>query len=192
MRPVFLLLTFLSLNFIRAGEPATAKPAGVTLTYYVSGVECTACLEMVRQSLEQVKGITDVWLEQRIESVANITFDPKVVSAHQVAQGVLNAVPLHGKPYEPTMQLTIPGYSKPGVAQRVESVFQKQKPWVEIHAMDKEKGEFLLSFVPLEKKEQKGWDHLAFTRELESAVGGVEGSKAWSYVREEGSNLPLR
>lgn len=192
MLRLFSLLLATSLSLAPARGETPAKPKGVTLTYYVSGVECTACLEMVRQSLEQVQGITDVWLEQRIESVANITFDPKVTSAHQVAQGVLNAVPLHGKPYEPSLQLSIPDYGKPGVAARVESVFQKQKPWVEISAMNKEKGEFLLFFVPLEKKDQKGWDHVAFTRALEAAVGGTEGSKAWSFVREEGSNLPLR
>jgi hypothetical protein len=94
--------------------------------------------------------------------VVNIAFDTHVSSAHQIAQAVAEAFPLHGKPYEATLRIRVPEYGKDGNAAKIDAVFAKRKEWVRIEVMDKEKGEFAIHFLPLTVDKAKpgpqGWN----------------------------------
>lgn len=140
---------------------ATAK-SKETLTFYLSGVECPSCIYSVWQAVNPVKGVSDVAVQQRIDSFANVTFDPRVVSAQQIASVVTEAWPLHGKPYTASLNLSIPDYAKGDNAAKVDAVFARQKKWVEIEALDKAKGEFSVAFLPIKTDEKKtgaqGWN----------------------------------
>ena len=137
------------------------------LTMYISGVECPACISMVKLSVDEIKGVSEMKIEQRLEGVANVTFDPKFTTVHQVAQAVTDAVAIHGKPYEARMELKIPAYTNHKSA--VDAVFARFKQWVELNVMDAAKGEFTLFFLPLEKG-QKGIDHVKFNDALKQVT----------------------
>lgn len=149
-----------------------AEKQVASLTFFVGGIECAACVEVVMQSVAEVEGVANVELEQRLDSVARVTFDPAKASAHQIAQGVMEAVQLHGRPYEPWLHLKVPDYAKGGNAAKVDVVMAKMKAWVDIALMDKVTGEFLVHFKVLKKDESKlgpqGWE----PEMLEKALSG--------------------
>lgn len=160
------------------GLLAAEKPAA-NLTFFVGGIECAACVEVVRQSVAEVEGVANVELEQRLDSVARVTYDPAKASAHQIAQGVMEAVQLHGRPYEPWLHLKVPDYAKGGNAAKVDAVMAKMKAWVDIALMDEKTGEFLVHFKALKKDELKpgpqGWEpevlEKALTRPAPEGLG---------------------
>jgi hypothetical protein len=41
-----------------------------------------------------------------------VSYDPKLVSEHQIAQAVREAPGLHGMPYIATMKVRVPGFSQ--------------------------------------------------------------------------------
>lgn len=151
---------------------AGAEEREARLTFFVAGIECAGCVEVVRQSVAEVEGVTNVEVEQRLDSVARVTFDPAKASAHQIAQGVMEAVQLHGRPYEPWLHLKVPDCAKGGNAAKVDAVMAKMKAWVDIALMDKVTGEFLVHFKVLKKDESKpgpqGWG----PEMLEKALSG--------------------
>lgn len=126
-----------------------AEPKPVTLTFYVSGVECPSCAYSVNYAIEQLKPVSEVEAGQFIENFVNVTFDPRQVGPQQIAHAVTEAVPLHGTPYEATLKLRIPTYAKQGNAKRVDAVFTAWKAWLEVESVDPAKGEFILHFKPL-------------------------------------------
>ena len=142
--------------------PATkSKRPEVTLTFFLSGVECPSCVYSVWQSLQGIKGISDVNAQQRLDSFANVTFDPELVSAHRIAQAVSEAWPLHGKPYLASLTLQVPDYGKGGNAAKADAVFAAQKPWVKIDLLDKARGEFSVAIElakpAADEKPAKSW-----------------------------------
>jgi copper chaperone CopZ len=143
------------------GLLAAEKPVA-SLTFFVGGIECAACVEVVRQSVAEVEGVANVELEQRLDSVARVTYDPAKASAQQIAQGVMDAVQLHGRPYEPWLHLKVPDYAQGGNAAKVDAVMAKMEAWVDIAVMDEKTGEFLVHFKALKKDELKpgpqGWE----------------------------------
>lgn len=162
-----LLRSLLLLSLLAPALRAANPPAAETLTFQVAGVECGSCVFVVQQSLSEVPSVRDVAVVQVIDSYANVTFDPQVVSAHQIAQAVYDAIPLHGQPYEPTLVVRVPDYAKPGNAAKVDAVFARWKQWVRFVPADKAKGEFVVHFEPLQadktRKGPQGWtlQHLA-------------------------------
>lgn len=169
-----LLALLVSSSLISTVARAADKPASnaVTLSFFLGGVECPSCMYSVWQSLNEVKGIADAEMQQRIESFANVTFDPAVISAHQIAQAVSGAFALHGKPYEAMLRLRVPGYARPGNAAKLDAVFARSKEWLEVETVDKTKGEFVLHFRPLKTagadKGPAGWSQAAFLTEVQS------------------------
>ncbi|MBX7209123.1 MAG: heavy-metal-associated domain-containing protein [Verrucomicrobiaceae bacterium] len=145
-----------------AGETSASKPQQKTLTFFVSVTECPSCAYMVGSSINAVKGVSDVDVHQGTESQVFVTFDPKAVTVHQIAQSVADAIGLHGKPYEAALKLRIPDYMKQGNAARVDAVFAKNKQWIDVETVDRPTGEFIIRFRPLKldaaKKGPQGWD----------------------------------
>lgn len=149
---------------LRAAEK---QPA---MTFYVSGVECGSCVYIVQQSIRETKGVADATVVQMIDACANVVFDPKVSSEHQIAQAVREALPIHGKPYLATLKLHVPGYAKH--AAKVDSLFARWKDWVELETVDKSKGELLIHFHELridpKKTGPQGWSLAQFAAAMKS------------------------
>lgn len=152
-----------------AADPAPKAPLE-TLTFYVAGVECPACVFAVNDSVRRLSGIDEVIDGQNNASYINVTFDPAKVSAHQIAQAVTDAFPLHGAPYTASLRLVVPGYGEGENAAKVAEVFAKCKDWVEFEAVKPGKGELVVTFKPLETDPAKvvalGWNHAALQEEL--------------------------
>ncbi len=159
-RLAILLPLCLSVSTLAAEDKPAVKPHPVTLTFYVAGMECSACTDSVSQSVRQLKSVTDIQLEEL--GVVNISFDTHVTSAHQIAQAVTEAFALHGKPYEATLRIRVPDYAKGGNSAKVDEVFAKRKEWVKVTTDDREKGEFTVHFLPLKvdasKPAPQGWN----------------------------------
>ena len=154
--------TLIALVVAALGMVALAedKSQPQTLTFYVTGMECGSCMAMITQSINEVKSVKDVSLDI-INGYANVTFDPRVASAHQIAQAVFNTMPVHGKPFVPSMKIRVPDYAKTGNAAKVDEVLAKHPEWVEVELANKEKGEFVLYYNPLKvdatKDGPQGW-----------------------------------
>lgn len=177
LNSIMRILTFVSLLLSQSFAPLTAaekdKPrtSPTTLTFFITGIECAACVEMVRQSVSNTPGVMDLFVEQRIDSYASVAFDPQQVSAHQIAQAIFDSMPLHGRPYEPRLMLTIPEYAKPEIATKVDAMIAQHAAFIEVETMDKAKGELLLYFLPLKSdphnKKPQGWNHTNLLHSLQ-------------------------
>jgi copper chaperone CopZ len=124
-------------------------------------MECGACMDFVGQSIRTVKSVTNVEIDQ-VLGIANVSFDTHVSSAHQIANAVTNAFPLHGKPYAATMKMRVPEYAKDGNTAQVDAAFARRAEWVRVETVDKAKGEFLIHFLPLKADKTRtgpqGWN----------------------------------
>lgn len=141
---------------LAAGNPELAQR-----TFWVSGLECGTCVYMAHQSMTETKGVAEVEIAQMLESAARVTFDPKVVSEHQIAQAVRDSIPVHGTPYLATLKLRIPAYSQAGQAARVNALFARWKKWIEVEILDEREGQLAIRFRPLDKDPKtqgpRGW-----------------------------------
>ncbi|MFO1437017.1 MAG: heavy-metal-associated domain-containing protein [Verrucomicrobiaceae bacterium] len=161
------LARLLALFFALKTAVSAADPV-VTRTFYVSGVECGSCVYMVQQSIGETKGVEDVQVVQIIDNYAQVTFNPKRVSDHQIAQAVREAIPLHGTPYLATLRVKMPDYAKHKAA--VDKLFAGWKGSVTLVPSLEVKDEFTIHFEPLKtdakKAEPQGWSLAAFTEAM--------------------------
>ena len=158
----FAFFCLLLLMACRPGPPVAAARTE-TLTFFVSGLECVACAESVRQSISELEGIESIRMREGLEGYAQVCFAPERVTAQQIAQAVYEARPLHGTHYEATLRLQLPGQQNPCGLAAVKTLLANQK-----HAIDTEPfwdaaDQILVRFLPLEKVAQtqgaKGWSH---------------------------------
>lgn len=151
-----------------------AKP--VTRTFYVTGIECGSCVYMVQQSIATTKGVAEVEVMQSFESTATVTFDPQVVSEHQVAQAVREAYPLHGTPYLATLKLKVADAARS--AAKMSALVDRWREWVRFEPVDKSKGEWLVHFKELkndpEKTGRRGWSVTEFAHAMNAAAISFE------------------
>lgn len=151
---------FLLTHGVFAAEKPAVVPHPVTLTFYIAGVECSACSSFINEAAYKVPSVKEIMPEEI--NVVNISFDTHVASAHQVAQAISEALPIHGKPYEATLKIRVPDYAKGDNAARVDAVFAKRSEWVKAELLDKAKGEFAVHFLPLKVDPKKagpqGWN----------------------------------
>lgn len=131
-----------------AGSAAFAEdPAAVCRSFQVKGVECGGCVYVVEQSLRERKGVASVQVIQGLETFARVTFNPLLVGEQCLAQAVREATPLHGEPYAARLRMRIRGYAQNSAL--VRDLFERWKDSVRFEELDAEKGELLLSFLPL-------------------------------------------
>ena len=153
-------LVALALNST-AAEKKGFVPHPTTATFYISNVECGRCVDAISESVRKVKSVTAVKMDAAT-GYANISFDTHVSSAHQIAQAVADATPVHGQPYAATLKMRVADYAKAGNAAKVEGVFEKRKDWVKVETTDPAKGEFEIRFLPLKvdksKEGPQGWN----------------------------------
>lgn len=148
--------------------PAAEKPAPTKVVFAVSGLECGGCVYMVQNQLSQTPGITAVEVMQGLDGTAEVAYDPKALSEHQVAQAVRDAPGLHGTPYLASLKLRIPGLS--AKADQVKALFEKWKPWIAMTVWDAQAGEVIVHFHELKQDTQgavpKGWSFTQLAEDL--------------------------
>lgn len=159
---------------------AQSQSPSVTQTFYVSGLECGSCAYMVQQSIREAKGVGDATVMQMIDSYAMVSFDPRLVTDHQIAQAVRETYPIHGRPYLATLKMQVPACAKNADnSRKLEALFGGWKQWVKLESADKAKGLFLIHFLPLavdaKKAGPQGWSLGLLTQALKSPTGlGME------------------
>jgi len=161
----------LALSLFALATHAADKPAPLAkAVFVVSGLECGSCVYMVQHQLSQTPGIAEVEVLQGIEGSARVSYDPKAVSEHQIAQAVREAPGLHGTPYIATMKLRVPGFSQNTA--KVRSLFEKWKPWIELVVWDEHAGELIVNFHELKRDAKealpRGWSLAQLTDGLQS------------------------
>ena len=170
-----------------AAEKAPYKPALTTQTFFVANVECDTCVKNITESLQKVKTVTKVEKLTPTSGYVNVSFDAHTDSFQQIAQAIADATPAHGKKYTVSMKLRVPDYAKEDNAAKVDAIFAKSKDFVKVEATDKEKGEFLMCFLPLTVDAQKtgppGWNGGRFGHPIHDAPPKGLGL-AISFVRE--------
>ena len=158
---VSLLTCALSIGHTAEPDKAAAKSAPVTATFYITEVKCSSCASSIDESLRKLPSVTKVADLSESTGFALVTFDPSVVSHHQVAQAVFAAAPVHGEPYVASLKFVVPAYAKGDNAAKVDAVFAKHKSNVRVEVKNKARGEFQLFFEPLAvgagKKGPQGW-----------------------------------
>lgn len=171
MTRTVLILTTFSFLVCAAHGADTPAPAAKAV-FIVSGVECGSCVYMVQYTLSQTPGIAEVEVSQGLEDFARVSFDPKVITEHQIAQAVRDAPGLHGKPYLASMKLRVSGYAQNGNAAKVKALFDRWKQWVELEVWDEREGELHIHFRELEKDAKgttpRGWSFAKLTEALQA------------------------
>jgi copper chaperone CopZ len=145
-----------------AAEKKAVVPHPTTQTFYISNVECDSCVAQISASIRKVKSVTKVDGLTPKSGYANVSFDSHADSYHQIAKAIADTPPVNGKKFVPTMKLRVPDYAKGDNAAKVDAVFAKSKDFVKVETTNKEKGEFLMSFLPLtvdaKKTGPQGWN----------------------------------
>jgi copper chaperone CopZ len=145
-----------------AAEKKAVTPHPTTQTFYIANVECDTCVANITESIKKVKSVTKVEKLTPTSGYANVSFDSHADSFQQIAQAIADATPAKGKKYAATMKLRVPDYAKGDNAAKVDAIFAKSAAFVKVEATDKEKGEFLMSFLPLtvdpKKTGPQGWN----------------------------------
>lgn len=163
------LLSILSMApFVQAADPQGAGAKTATVTLYLSGVECPGCAYSVNYAISQLKGVGEVVSGQWVDDFVNVTFDPGVVTVHQLAHAVFDAPALHGVPYQASLKLIIPDYAREGNARRVDALLRGWADWAEVELVDPGKGHFTLKFRPLKPGVQLGPQGLALEKIIEA------------------------
>ena len=167
-----ILSTFLLLASGWFSDNHAGSPGAVTRTFYVTGVECGACVYLVQLSASERKGVLKADVEQTADSYANVTFDPRLVSEHQIAQAIREAMPLHGPPYLARLKLRVGQYAKHAAA--VASLFERWRDWVQCEVLDRTKGELMVHFLPLEagaaQNGASGWSAAKLRAALQTSL----------------------
>jgi copper chaperone CopZ len=139
--------------------------------FQVEGMECASCVYMVQQSLTETAGVENVQVDQGfLGGTAKVSYDPKRVTEHQIAQAVRDTVPLHGSPYLAVLQINVSGYEKGDNAGKIKALFESGKQWVDLIVLDEGKGQLLIRFHPLEPDAKgavpEGWSLAPLTELL--------------------------
>lgn len=138
---------------------AADKPTPAKAVFVISGLECGSCVYMVQTQLTQTRGISEVEVLQGVEGFARVSYDPKVITEHQIAQSVRDTSALHGMPYIASMKLRVPGFSKH--ATEVKALFEAWKPFIALEVWDEREGDLIVNFTELERDAKfvlpRGW-----------------------------------
>lgn len=145
---------FFSLS-VHAGD----KPLIEKAVFSICGLECGSCVYVVQTQLTQTRGISEIEVLQHAGGFARVSYDPRLISEHQIAQSVRETYALHGMPYIASMKLRVPGFSKH--AGEIKAMFESWKPLIALQVFNEHEGELIVSFSELERDAKfilpRGW-----------------------------------
>jgi hypothetical protein len=154
-------LFVLSLVMSLAAADKPVEPHPVTVTFYVAGATDEKAVSGILESVKKVPSVTKAEDLTPQSGFVNVSFDSHATSFHQVAEAIAAAAP-EGKRYETSMKVLVPDYPTGDNAAKIDEVFHKVETKVKIEAVDKDKGLFVVRFLPLkvdaEKKGPQGFN----------------------------------
>ena len=165
-----LALTVFAATLGAADKKKNAEEAGTTVTFYISNVQCSSCVDAISGSLNKIKAVKEIDGLTGTSGYANITFDPTKASYHEVANAIYKSEPVHGEAYVAGVKMRIPDYAKGDNAAKVDAVFAKLKDKVEVKVLNKKQGELLVSFQQLKIDRTKTGPQGVTGDELASAI----------------------
>lgn len=122
--------------------PGPNEPAPQTRVFFIEAVKTDADVKTITDAVMKVKSVTKVDRLTPTSGFASISFDHHAVTHQQIAQAIADA-----GAFKVSFRFIIPAYA--ANADKVDAIFAKVKDEVQIEATDKEKGEFVLRFLPL-------------------------------------------
>jgi hypothetical protein len=156
-----LLLSALLLALASTAPGQEVKPHPVTVTYFITNVDGPKDVEAITNSLKKVPSFTKADGLAPKSTFANIFFDSHVSSYQQIAQAIADASTGDRK-YVPTIKISVPDYATGENAAKVDAVFKKLDSKIKVEPLAKEKGLFVVNFLPLkvdtEKKGPQGFN----------------------------------
>lgn len=174
MKITSLLSLSLSLSVLAtslsAADKKKADTAATTVTFYISNVQCSSCVDAISGSLLKLKAVKEIEGLTGTSGYANVTFDPAVASHHEVANAIYKSEPVHGEAYVAGVKMRIPDYAKGDNAAKIEAAFAKLKDKVEVKVVNKKEGELLVSFLQLKADRTKTGPQGVTAAELASAI----------------------
>jgi copper chaperone CopZ len=176
-----------------AADAAPAKvvePHPVTATFYVAKVADPKAAAAIVEAVQKVPSVTKVEALTPESGFANVSFDSHAVSFHQIAEAIAAAGP-EGARYEPTIKILLPDYATGENAAKIDEVFKKLEAKIKVVAADKEKGLFVVHFLPLkleaEKKGPQGFNLGQIFHPVKDAAPKGLGLKATLIQEKPGS-----
>jgi copper chaperone CopZ len=149
---IALFLLFTSSGWSAPDEPTEEPfaPHTPTLIFYLSGMQTQQDADAIRASVKKLKSASLVTANTN-RSYVRIRFDSHIVSYHQVAQTISDAGVAASKQYNPRLVFIVPGYSQGTNAAKVDAIFagKRLNTRVTVKPLNKTKGQFLISFLPL-------------------------------------------
>jgi copper chaperone CopZ len=118
-------------------------PVPSTRTFFIDGVKTDADVKAITAAAMQVKSVDAVAELTPASGFANISFDHRAVTHQQIAQAIRDA-----GAYQVSFKFLVPDYAKEGNAAKIDAVFARVAKRVKIEPLDREKGSFVLRFLP--------------------------------------------
>jgi hypothetical protein len=160
--PLPLAVVLFALASLRAEDPKPVVPHPVTETFHIANVATDKDVASISEALQKVKSFTKIEGLTPASGYANVSFDSHANSYAEVAQAITNADGAGGKKYDATIRIRVPDYAKEDNAAKVDQVFAASKAAVTVETTDKDKGEFIVHFLPFKidpsKTGPQGWN----------------------------------
>lgn len=190
------LLFFFSIALLGVARAAEPKPAPITMTFYIANVQNDKDVDAIKDSLQQVKSVTDIAGLTASSGWAIISWDAHVNGAQELAQAIADAKPSGSVKFEPTMKLLVPDYAKGDNAAKVDAIFANYAHFVTVEALNRETGMFVIRFLPLKPDpatlgKPQGWSAKFFNHPIHDAPPAGLGL-AIGFLREVAPKPPVQ
>lgn len=134
----------------KKAAPGPGEPAPSTRTFFIEGVRSDADVKAVVAAASQVKSVNAVVDLTPASGFANISFDHHAVTHQQIAQAIADA-----GAFKVSFKCNVPDYAKDGNAPKIDAVFARFARWVSIEPIEREKGLFVIRFLPFKPEPGK-------------------------------------
>ena len=189
-------LLFVSIALLGVARAAEPKPAPITMTFYIANVQNDKDVDAIKDSLQQVKSVTDVAGLTASSGWAILSWDAHVNGAQELAQAIADAKPSGSVKFEPTMKLRVPDYAKGENAAKIDAIFANYAHFVNVEPLNRETGMFVIRFLPLKPDpatlgKPQGWSAKFFNHPIHDAPPAGLGL-AIGFVREVAPKPPVQ
>jgi copper chaperone CopZ len=123
--------------------PGPNDPVPSTKTFFIAGVKTDADVQAIIAAASRVKSVDAVAELTPTSGFANISFDHRAVTHQQIAQAIREA-----GSFEVSFKFLVPEYTKGDHAAKIDAVFARVAKRVKVETLDREKGSFVLHFLP--------------------------------------------
>jgi hypothetical protein len=119
-------------------------PNPVTRTFYIAGISSQRDVEKINAEVARLPSVTAVQGLTPTSGYVRVAFDTHAIFMHLIAQAIMDQ-----GAFTVTQKFEVPGYAEH--AEKLDALFAKLRAdrQVKIEPIDKAKGQFLLTFLPI-------------------------------------------